>query len=256
MVEQSSPSLHAQMRSRKKYLGAKNRHRSATAVARNDPNSPAKCYLRLEPWLELANLLVPDMTKVTKKNGEYTYKELKFKERSDAVFFNRAMRNKTIAPLLSNILSPPSDPPDPPVGPEDRDEVLRAAEQFRRDHPGVGDPTERDFALIHKLAQQVARYFEFCSGKGRVGLQIELTEGSWSIDNTGTRFKTTIFQPSRPFVEALRGAETDRVRRCPEKTCRKFFYATRKDKKACSFRCNNARRMRVLRSRPKEGNRG
>ena len=72
---------------------------------------------------------MPDMTKVTKKNGEYTYKELKFKERSDAVFFNRAMRNKTIAPLLSNILSPPSDPPDPPVGPEDRDEVLRAAEQ-------------------------------------------------------------------------------------------------------------------------------
>jgi len=52
--------------------------------------------------------------------------------------------------------------------------------------------------------------------------------------------------PFKDFLVALEGVEAVRVRQCP--VCRHFFYALRKDQKACSKRCNSARRVRDWRA--------
>jgi ribosomal protein S27AE len=52
--------------------------------------------------------------------------------------------------------------------------------------------------------------------------------------------------PFKDFLTALQSVEAGRLRRCP--VCSDFFFATRKDRKACSRLCNAVRRVRVWRS--------
>jgi hypothetical protein len=52
--------------------------------------------------------------------------------------------------------------------------------------------------------------------------------------------------PYKNFLAALAGIEAVRVRQCP--VCKGFFFALRKDQKACSTRCNAVRRVRQWRA--------
>jgi len=52
--------------------------------------------------------------------------------------------------------------------------------------------------------------------------------------------------PFQDFLASLGGVKAERVRKCP--MCGSFFYALRKDQKACSKRCNAARRVRDWRA--------
>lgn len=50
---------------------------------------------------------------------------------------------------------------------------------------------------------------------------------------------------AHPILEALQGVEVARIRGCP--ICANIYWAERIDQPACSRRCNNTRRSRVLR---------
>ncbi len=52
--------------------------------------------------------------------------------------------------------------------------------------------------------------------------------------------------PFATFVDALNGAEAERIRRCT--VCPNIFYALRSDQEACSKRCNATRRARLWRA--------
>jgi predicted nucleic acid-binding Zn ribbon protein len=52
--------------------------------------------------------------------------------------------------------------------------------------------------------------------------------------------------PFKDFLAALEGIEAMRVRQCP--VCNRFFFALRKDQKACSKQCNAVRRVREWRA--------
>jgi hypothetical protein len=75
----------------------------------------------------------------------------------------------------------------------------------------------------------------------------ETSAASWSEIwmHKGT-VTTQLIDPFKDFLAALEGVEAIRVRQCP--VCSRFFYAFRKDQKACSKRCNSARRVRDWRA--------
>jgi hypothetical protein len=57
---------------------------------------------------------------------------------------------------------------------------------------------------------------------------------------------TSWVDPFKDFLTALAGVEAARVRQCA--ICAHFFFALRKDQKACSKRCNGVRRVRDWRA--------
>jgi len=57
---------------------------------------------------------------------------------------------------------------------------------------------------------------------------------------------TQYLDPYNDFLVALKGVSATRVRQCP--VCNHFFFALREDQKACSKRCNAARRVREWRA--------
>lgn len=58
---------------------------------------------------------------------------------------------------------------------------------------------------------------------------------------------TRYIDPFKDFVAALDGMPAGRIRVCP--VCSRFFFASRKDQKACSRRCNAVRRVRDWRAK-------
>jgi hypothetical protein len=57
---------------------------------------------------------------------------------------------------------------------------------------------------------------------------------------------TSLVDPYTDFLTALAGVELARLRQCS--TCYQFFFALRKDQKACSKLCNATRRVRQWRA--------
>jgi hypothetical protein len=57
---------------------------------------------------------------------------------------------------------------------------------------------------------------------------------------------TKSVDPFAEFLRALEGSDISRVRQCP--ICNHFFWALRKDQKACSKKCNAVRRVRDWRA--------
>lgn len=56
--------------------------------------------------------------------------------------------------------------------------------------------------------------------------------------------------PFRDFMDALKGADAARIRQCL--ACNRFFFALRKDQKACTKQCNAVRRVRDWRANQAE----
>jgi len=110
------------------------------------------------------------------------------------------------------------------------------------------DPEKVD-EWAYCFVYSVAAGFEFfTSGTGVRTIEIP---GSFvEFAEQDGRIAITTRDPYHNFIAALERAEIDRIRKC--EICGAFFYAVRKDKRACSKSCNDVRRMRKSRAKQTE----
>jgi hypothetical protein len=190
-------------------------------------DSPSKRYLRLRPWLDLANLVLPiSLEREPGPSGEMIERVLRYlaDARDSADFPASSLRNSFI-------------------------------------------PSDKTMATAHlfSLAIAAARALAFCDfergstpartliGRQRI-YQLAPQTMVW-LDRSDGRVRVEVFDPYRDyFLPAFKDIEAERVRRCP--ICMKLFFARRsigrrrgKDtsSKACSKQCNSTRRTREYR---------
>lgn len=222
-------------RSTSKQVASQDRSQSVTEAVYDANEPPRKTHERLGPWLELANLLPPPPSRDELRfedPGPIGSWQTKCRATPPAKFLNSFMRSRLAqAPAIAATMD------------------LR----LLRDDP---DEAERFLHLAAEIAAALQTLVSAGSPKvlkaaGQVPMLIkrlyEAPAASWSAIWMTDGVVTTLWaDPFRDFLAALKGVEAKRVRQCP--TCGHFFYALRKDQKACSKRCNAARRVRDWRA--------
>jgi hypothetical protein len=201
---------------------------------------PAKVRDRLQPWLELANLLPPPPSR---EESEHSL--------NDLIAMNQ------VAEWRARILAiPPS-------------EVLRRFERacLAEEH---AISSTLDLNLLRTSTEEASRFHALVSAvayslralvraapphvlkaAGDAPLMIfRLYENpATSRSEVWMRHGMVITRwvdPFREFLGVLDGTDVTRVRQCP--ICNRFFLAFRRDQKACSKRCNAVRRVRAWRA--------
>lgn len=167
--------------------------------------------LELEPWFWLANLL-------QRANNERTLSDKELRQETSRL----ARRFKA----------------------DSRSHRLEQVRQTFVLRIGLRDPD----AWLHRLTQKVASTLDFYANQSRAKVSIVNFE-TWAtleVDDHG-RVGVTLPDPFNDFLSHLQGAEVGRIRLC--ENCAAFFYAKRTDQKACSKRCNSARRVRAWRNK-------
>ena len=223
---------------------------------------PFERYVKLQPWLWLANLL--SRTTESQLSSGLPAEEALGSENASA-----GSEPEWSQPLLipgGGDTDAPRDPfkSSPPES--------RLYEKFLIDAPHVkkGDPFTDTLAEIrrellsariiepekwlHNLAQRVADGFHFyASQRARVSVSLSPSPTvpvQFSADREGRASIATVNLYS-DFLNALRGTEVARIQECP--ICQSYFYALRFSTnrlfstKACSQRCNTTRRVREWR---------
>ena len=196
---------------------------------------PRKTHGRLGPWLDLANLLPPPPLR----------DELKLLDPEPIDRWQAQCRGVPAAEFLHDFMQ----------------------SRLARVHVLVATV---HLPLLHDDPDQAPRFLDLVSEIAFI-LQTLVTAGTSKILKTAGRgpfFIKRLYQtpatsrseiwmrkgvvttlwidPFKDFLAALDAVEAERVRQCPR--CRRFFYALRKDQKACSKRCNAARRVRDWRA--------
>jgi len=218
-----------------KQIASPDHLQSVTESSHDTREPPQKTYGRLGPWLELANLLPPAPLR----------DELKFLDPEPidrwqaqcrgipaAKFLHKFMQSRLArVPVLAATVHLPLLRDDPDQAPRFLDLVSEIASILQTlvtaGSSKVLKATGHGLLLIKRLYQTPA------TSRSEIWMRNGALTVLW-ID----AFKD--------FLTVLVGVEVVRLRQCP--MCRRFFYALRKDKKACSKRCNAARRVRDWRA--------
>jgi hypothetical protein len=218
-----------------KQIASPYHSQSVTESRHNGCETPRKSLERLEPWLKLANLLPPAPLR----------DELKFLDKEPIALWQAQCRSIPAAEFLHNFIQSRLA----------RMPVLAATVHL---------------PLLRDDPDQAPRFLELVSEMALI-LQTLVTAGSSTVlkatDPRPVLIKRLYQTPAtarseiwmrngaltvsridafKDFLTVLDGVEAARLRQCP--ICRRFFYALRKDKKACSKRCNAARRVRDWRA--------
>jgi hypothetical protein len=183
--------------------------------------SNAERYERLKLWIEFVNL------------------------------FERAFRESPV--------------PDPPLENQANADFVRFIQSAPDTRYFPGEQLRRwlrEYAAFEQFVQlltNVARTLRFCASEGPEKLDLNLIPPVPQVlDRSETLLKVETYDPYRDyFVKAIEGVEHARIRRCP--ICAKFFYAVRgpgkserSGTKACSKRCNQARKQREWREQERK----
>ncbi len=197
--------------------------------------SPRKTHGRLGPWLKLANLLPPPPSR----------DELRFLDLAPIERWQAKCRTTPPAKLLrsftqSRLARAPAIAAtvDLPLLRDDPDQARRFLDLVREIAFTLQTLASVGPSKILKAAGQVPvlikrLYQTPATSRSEIWIRKGVLTTRW-------------IGPFKDFLAALDGAEAQRVRQCP--MCGRFFYALRKDQKACSKRCNVARRVREWRA--------
>jgi len=235
MITRKTKSGKGQRRSPSKQIVSQDRTQSVTQAIDDRIELPRKAQQRLGPWIEFANLLPPPPSR---DQLRFLDPEPLERWRADCrtvpldEFVHRFERSR-LAQALGI-----TDTLDLQLLREDSDHARRFLDL-------VGEIA----AALHTLVTAVTP--EVLKAVGEEPLFIKrlyetpgASRGEICIRN-GT-VTTKWVDPFKDFLAALDGVEAVRVRQCP--VCGRFFYAFRKDQKACSKRCNSSRRVRDWRA--------
>jgi hypothetical protein len=197
---------------------------------------PRKTHERLGPWLKLANLLLPPPSGDEQRClalGPIERWRAQCRAVPTAEFVHRFMRSGLAqAPAI--------------IATVDLQLLLENPDQARRFLDLVGEIASALQTLVLAATSP-----EVLKALGEEPLLIQrLYETPATSRSEIWMCKGDVItqwvDPFKDFLAALQGVEAVRVRQCP--MCSRFFYALRKDQKACSKRCNAARRVRDWRA--------
>lgn len=181
-------------------------------------DSPGKCYERLRPWIELANLPLSDEGDLTATEVETLRKS--FVERS------RTARTRTSLSSVATLLA-----------------------QYRGQAQRLLSARQTIRGILDAIADRPSRLPN--GGVEFLDESVPLLVGFEVNSDPEGRFYFSPDPLVGGFLEAAKGAEISRFRRCP--ICEGVFYALRAkaesktDTKACSKQCNDALRARTWR---------
>jgi len=221
-----------------KQIDSKNHHRSVTQGADGASERPSKPYERLRPWLEIANLLPsPPLRDELKRSPNVLVSILRVDQWEaelcnlpPAEIFRRFTRSRSAheAAIVAGL---------------DVQLLRTDEEQARRFRQLIGQiaTTLRALAAAAlpleaagEMPLMIMRLYENpATSRSEIWVRNGFVDTSW-VD------------PFKDFLTALAGVEAARVRQCA--VCAHFFFALRKDQKACSKRCNGVRRVRDWRA--------
>jgi hypothetical protein len=227
------------MRSTSKQFSASLPSQSVTKST-SQTESPRRSHERVAPWLELANLLppppLPDEGERSANPllGMFSLEKGRAEHRAESpTEFVRRFESSAVSriPAITASLDLA---------------LLRInADQAHRFLHLVDRIAEMLHTLVATAAPRVLR------AAGDTPLLVNRLYETPSMSRSEIwiregRVETHWVDPYKDFLGALEGVEPGRVRQCPE--CRRFFFALRKDRQACSKRCNSSRRVREWRA--------
>jgi hypothetical protein len=190
-------------------------------------NVPQRMHERIGPWLKLANLLPPPPSRYEQRFPVLAPIErwrAQCRAISTAEFVHRFMRSGLAqAPVITATV--------------DLQLLLNDRDQARRFLDLVGEIASALQTLVVAASSKILKAL----GEEPVLIKrlYDAPATSWSeISMCKGAVTTQWVDPFKDFLSALDGVEAVRVRQCP--MCSPFFYALRKDQKACSKRCNAA----------------
>jgi len=236
MITRKTPSGKGQKRSPSKQIVSQDRTQSVTEAIDDRIELPRKAQQRLGPWIELANLLPPPPSRDQPRFLDPEPLD-RWRAHCRAVpldeFVHRFERSR-LAQALGI-----TDTLDLQLLREDSDHARRfldlVGEIAAALHTLVNAATNPEvLKAVDKAPLRIRRLYETPAAS-----RSEI----WIFKGTVT---TRWVDPFKDFLAALEGVEVVRLRQCP--ICSRFFYALRKDQKACSKRCNAARRERDWRA--------
>lgn len=136
-----------------------------------------------------------------------------------------------------------------------KEKAITASLDLQLLHSSV-DEAERFYELICEIANTLrplvaAASPEVLQAAGKVPLMIRRLYGAPTMSRSEAWIRngavaTCWVGPFQQFLLAIEGVEATRLRQCP--VCKHFFFALRKDQKACSKQCNAVRRVRDWRA--------
>jgi len=227
-------------RSTSKQIKHKDRSRSVTKATAGAAERSSKSHERVRPWLELANLLPPPPSDDELRQTPNVLTALpciwewqaKLRTITPAEFVRRFERSHLV-----------------------KEKAITASLDLQLLHSRV-DEAERFLELVREIANTLRPLVAAASPKvlqaaGRVPLMIRQLYGAPTTSRSEAWIRngavaTCWVDPFQQFLLAIEGVEATRLRQCP--VCKHFFFALRKDQKACSKPCNAVRRVRDWRA--------
>ena len=240
MIAKNSQLHKRPRRSTSKQIDFKKHRGSVTHGAGGASQRPSKPHERLRPWLEIANLLSPPPLRDELERPSNAPVSILRVNRWEAEF-----RNLSPAEIVRRFERSPSAHEAVIVASLDLQLLHTNEEQARRFRRLIGEIASALRALVAVASPQVLeavgemplmikRLYETpATSRSEIWVRNGLVATSW-VD------------PFKDFLTALAGVEAARVRQCT--VCAHFFFALRKDQKACSKRCNGVRRVRDCRA--------
>ena len=201
--------------------------RSVTTLASDGAKLPKQAHERLKPWLGLANMVPAPARDGTERPARLLI------ARVDGAQFLRQFESSPLArvPAISSTI----DLQHLRESPEEGHRLLELAQEIS--------------ITLQTLAQAASVKVLKAAGEEPILIRRIYKTPATSRSEVWMRRGSVAakwIDPFQAFLDALEGVEGMRVRGCP--ICSQFFYAVRKDQKACSKRCNASRRVRDWRA--------
>jgi hypothetical protein len=203
-----------------------------------EPKPPSKSHELLRPWLELANLLSPPPLSNELERLQNVLASILRVDQWEA-----ECHDLPAAEIVRRFERSPLAHEAAIVASLDLQELHTDEEQARSFRRLIAEIASTLRALVaapsSKVLQQVGEmlikrlYVNPATSRSEIWVRNGLVA-------------TSLVDPYKDFLTALAGVELARVRQCG--VCSRFFFALRKDQKACSKLCNGTRRVRDWRA--------
>jgi len=227
-----------------KQIASRNLAESVTEGGDDGTGPLRRCRERLAPWIELGNLLpLPPSPHELDQSPNPLVTGLRIQEwsaRCRAVPPGEFVRSFESSGLAhSPVITASVDLRSLRTNPREASRFLNLASEVA--------------STLRTLAMASSPHVLKAAGNAPLLIErlYETPATSWAeiwVRNGAVRARWV--DPFKDFLDALEGVEAARVRQCP--VCRRFFFALRKDQKACSKRCNGVRRVRHWRANQAE----
>jgi hypothetical protein len=203
-----------------------------------EPKTASKSHELLRPWLELANLLPPPPLRTELKGTQDVLVSILRVNQWEAECYDllaaEIVRRFESSPLVREAAKVASlDLQELRTSEEEARFLCRlVAEIASTLRTLVAAPSPK---VLERVGEMLIKRLDVNPGTSRSEI--------WVCNGLVV---TSLVDPYKDFLTALAGVELARLRRCG--ICAHFFFALRKDQKACSKRCNAIRRVRDWRA--------